>query len=1132
MEKHQKPSGYSCKSCTRPDAEEEKWVACDGCKLWEHFDCAGVDESVQNRPYHCKKCIAEAVPVASSSRGLKPPPSEGRSLRSTTARSGLKPLNRVTQLASNFSRSANSTTSSIRAAHLQAQMKLVEEEQVLKEQELDAQETMRKKELEEEERQLEERKALLEAEAKLRQRKLREEKEYQRKQQMIRKESMEKKNSIARQLSECSSRCESIPDPEKRVSQWLQQCDDSLRNNPDDAALDGANPLHPNQSGADIILERQISRISLEATDHHGPVTDQKCPDPNVGQEARPQRHANCENPASVQFDLPSNIFDRFDRSMHPYSDTVRRPVPQREPETQPSRNSNQPRQLSPFALPQPSITPAAVAFPAALSASQLAARQVMGKDLPNFSGNPEDWPIFISSFEQSTAACGYTDAENLIRLQRCLKGHAHESVRSRLLLPASVPQVLKTLHTLYGRPELLIRTLIEKVHRTPAPRHDRLETVIEFGLVVQNLVDHLKAAKQYAHLSNPVLMQELVEKLPGSLKMDWAIYKSKQPYATLATFGDFMTGLVDAASQVTFELPSSTQNLRSEQRRSKEKSTLHTHSLMPSQFEPLNPPSSQSKSGKRCVACEREGHRVADCHRFKALNIEERRKVVQQNGLCETCLNGHGKWPCKSWQGCGIQGCREKHHTLLHPLSSQSTSNVSINHLMHYSGVSPMFRVLPVVLYAQNRKEVVFAFVDEGSSNTFVEETVADRLGVSGPVEPLTLEWTGKVTREERRSQRVQLDISGEDSSSRHKLREVRTVGCLVLPVQTMKYSELCRRYPHLRGLPLKDYELIQPKLLIGLDNLRLVVPLKVREGGIADPIAAKCRLGWSIYGCLAGSPSPRAVVHFHVAAPEDKDRLLNEQLRDYFALEDTGISYQSELLESDDEMRARTILQQTTKRTQSGFETGLLWRNDDPDFPDSYPMAVHRLKALERKLAKDTFLLDRVREQIDEYVQKGYAHKATESELKSVDPKRVWFLPLGVVVHPKKPNKIRLVWDAAATVNGVSFNSKLLKGPDLLTPLPAVLNRFRQYPVAVCGDIKEMFHQLLIREQDRTAQCFLWRRSPVDPIQIYVMDVATFGATCSPASAQYVKKLERAGVCRTLSTWGQCNNKKPLCR
>lgn len=150
-------------------------------------------------------------------------------------------------------------------------------------------------------------------------------------------------------------------------------------------------------------------------------------------------------------------------------------------------------------------------------------------------------------------------------------------------------------------------------------------------------------------------------------------------------------------------------------------------------------------------------------------------------------------------------------------------------------------------------------------------------------------------------------------------------------------------------------------------------------------------------------------------------------------------------------------------------------------------------------------------MKEQLDKYQMKGYAHKATRDELENTDFRRVWHLPLGVVINPKKPGKIRLVWDAAAEVDGISFNDMLLKGPDLLTSLPAVIIRFRQKHIAVTGDICEMFHQIRIREVDKQYQRFLWRDNPSDPAQVYIMDVATFGATCSPCIAQFVKKKMR---------------------
>lgn len=198
---------------------------------------------------------------------------------------------------------------------------------------------------------------------------------------------------------------------------------------------------------------------------------------------------------------------------------------------------------------------------------------------------------------------------------------------------------------------------------------------------------------------------------------------------------------------------------------------------------------------------------------------------------------------------------------------------------------------------------------------------------------------------------------------------------------------------------------------------------------------------------------------------------------------------------------------MEQTTIRVGEKFETGLLWKYDDVEFPNSYNMAVKRLECLERRMMRDPELATNLKTQIMEYQRKGYAHRATEEELAQANPKRVWYLPLGAVTNPRKPGKVRLIWDAAAKVDGISLNSMLLKGPDQLTSLPAVLSRFRQYTVAVSADIKEMFHQLLIRRPDRHSQRFLFRENLEDPIDIYLMDVATFGSTCSPASAQFVK-------------------------
>lgn len=115
---------------------------------------------------------------------------------------------------------------------------------------------------------------------------------------------------------------------------------------------------------------------------------------------------------------------------------------------------------------------------------------------------------------------------------------------------------------------------------------------------------------------------------------------------------------------------------------------------------------------------------------------------------------------------------------------------------------------------------------------------------------------------------------------------------------------------------------------------------------------------------------------------------------------------------------------------------------------------------------------------------------------------------MPHFVSLNPNKPLKFRIVFDAASKHNGISLNSMLLKGPDLNQSLLKVLLNFRVGKFAVCGDIQEMFNHVKIIEQDQHCQRFLWRHGDQKKeLDTYVMTSMTFGAACSPCSAQFVK-------------------------
>ncbi|XP_053692248.1 uncharacterized protein LOC128740709 [Sabethes cyaneus] len=700
--------------------------------------------------------------------------------------------------------------------------------------------------------------------------------------------------------------------------------------------------------------------------------------------------------------------------------------------------------------------------------------------------------------------ACGFTNTDNLKRLQDSLQGLAKEAVQSRLLMPESVPDVIEDLRKLFGNPEKLLKSLVAKVQKAQAPRMDKLETFLYFGIAVKQLSDHLEAAGMHDHLSNPMLVQELVGKLPPEYKLDWVRFKRGKTETPLKSFSIFISEIVSEVSEVADFTVDSGDLIQSGRNKHKKREFIHTHDSQPnrsggSQTEIY------AKSKKPCVVCNRNDHKVRFCDDFAKLNIRGRLEIVEKFKLCQLCLNDHGKVQCTFRSRCNVPNCTKKHHSLLHRAEKSIQLSVVENNTHFQSRRSVIFRIVPVTLYVGGTAVDTSAFLDEGASVTLVEDNVAEQLNARGIPEPLVITWTANMKRHEETSRKINLQISARGSRTRHNLKEARTVNELVLPKQEVCLNEVLNRYNHFKGLSLPDYGEETPRILIGLDNLHLFAPLESKVGKFGEPIAVRSLLGWSIYGPDQHRSSAKTYVHHHLVRPVSNEEL-HDLLRKQYTLEDTCT--QTEILpETDDIVRARRILEHTTRRLGDCFETGLIWKSENVALPDSYPMALKRMMALERRLSKDPQLQAAVHEQIESYQLKGYAHKATPAELANLEGLKVWYLPLNVVRNPKKPSKLRLVWDAAASVGGISLNSTLLKGPDLLTSLPAVISKFRERPVAIGGDIREMYHQLRIREADKQAQRFIFRFDPSEPPQVYIMDVATFGATCSPCSAQFIK-------------------------
>lgn len=746
------------------------------------------------------------------------------------------------------------------------------------------------------------------------------------------------------------------------------------------------------------------------------------------------------------------------------------------------------------------------------LTPQQISARKTMKTDLPTFDGSPEIWQLFISFFEQTTSACGFSDQENMVRLMTSLKGKARAHVSGLLTVPQNVPYLVERLRTLFGRPEQIIESQLAKVRRLPPPTLEQLDRLVDYGVAVHNLVSSMHASQMAGYLSSPSILDEIAGRLPVTLRMQWAAFSRVEPIRDLTLFDSWLDALtLDACRINNISMPFKKRegrnprvNFNEERRTSSEKSN--------------------KGSSKNCPVCPNACRSVSECIKFLNADRNGRWDFVKGLRLCRFCLGTHRN-TCQQVEKCGKQGCEMPHHPLLHyyketsifqekptenPKSEMSqreeTLNEPTNRLTHKSGTdATLFRVVPVVLKNGTKSVESFAFLDNGSSVTLLDQSVAEQLELSGLVQPLCLQWTNDETRTENESQSVTLTIAGQYINAKSfELKNVRTVRHLGLSDQTIDAYELMERYPHLRDLPIKSYSRAQPMLLIGLAHNHVTMPIRVREGNMNDPIALKTRLGWTICGQTGPDDASTKATHAHICnCQDDHTPKLLETSLDMDAI---GITRSSMPLLTSDEKRAISILESTTQRRSDRFETGLLWANDHVTLPDNKPMAILRLNCLARKLKADQFLAANLQKQIDEMEKTNMIRKLSEEEERHRSD-RTWYLPVFPVTNPNKPNKVRILLDAAAKFRGVSLNSMLLTGPNEVPLLTQPLLRFRERKIALRGDIKQMFHQVKIRKQDQDAQRFLW---PSGESHItYVMQRMTFGATCSPSAAQYVKNL-----------------------
>ncbi|XP_048483902.1 uncharacterized protein LOC125490011 [Plutella xylostella] len=500
-------------------------------------------------------------------------------------------------------------------------------------------------------------------------------------------------------------------------------------------------------------------------------------------------------------------------------------------------------------------------------------------------------------------------------------------------------------------------------------------------------------------------------------------------------------------------------------------------------------------------------------------LPLEEKWEVAKKAYVCFRCLSStHRGFNCRA-KPCGKNGCRGSHHRLLHrdkegekesaePKDTQPTNTPqqakdkqthSVNTLCTMKGY---LKIVPLKLYGPKNTTEVYALLDEGATITLIEEEVADCIGATGPKEGLCIEGIGGHRMNEPDSRRLKLKIQGRYARNIEKMNAY-TISKLSISSQMVPHT-LIEDCPHLSDIAdVITYDNVRPRIVIGQDNWHLIISQDVKSGDRNKPVASLTRLGWTLHGCATFSTRPVIAVNHIRTTREDK---MDELIKHHFSIESLGVTPKTP--SNDPEKKANEILEATCRRLPEGrLEAGLLWRTPNETMPNNRENAMKRLIGIEKRLKKDEKLKCEYEKQIRNLLDSDYAEPVPGPSTSS----RTWYLPHFAVVHPQK-GKVRLVFDAAARSGGKCLNDALLTGPDLLQSLFGVLLRFREGPIAVVSDIKEMFLRIQVCEQDRDSLRFLWREKDSEKPKEYRMKSLIFGAASSPCTAIYAKNRNAA--------------------
>lgn len=741
--------------------------------------------------------------------------------------------------------------------------------------------------------------------------------------------------------------------------------------------------------------------------------------------------------------------------------------------------------------------------------------------NIKSFSGRYEDWPSFKDTYLHGVHDRNdIPDVNKFLFLKSVLTDEAASLIKHMLVTSENYQSAWDKLSSRYDRPRHIITAYIKLFIDQPVISNPTASNMRKLADTSDEVIRALTALGRDASTRDPWLIHLLMSKLDSETKQLWATDSSEQQSPTITDFLEFLNKRSDSLETVSSAL-----NINSDN--SRKLKSLYSSSTPPSNS------TGQKKSSPNCPFCNTPGHPLFRCYKYKAVNLKERAKFVEDKKLCANCLHeGHSTAKCPSDRGC--TKCTRRHHSSLHfepedfnkyresngnkinTPDNHSTNGICENNSSmssYFAGASSskqaasftarstaLLNLLPTAIVnvpdLYGSMHACRVLLDSGSQCTLVTESFVDRLHLK------------------RRNARIALcGISDSKAGftkgvvtislhSRFDKNKFINVHALILkdltsniPQTNMNVSECS----HIKELELADPQYNQSQgidMLIGSDYFFEILQNGKLNGGPNSPTAQSTLFGWVVAGpsdaLYHDKANHRRMVNF---AEVDLDRLL----KGFWEVEEPP---KPKSILSKEEVFCETHFKTHHRLDEnSRFMVKLPFHSKTSTLGNSLQTAIARLKSIERKFCKNPDLKESYTSFLTEYESLGHMQCISADDVSTADHLSYYLPHHAVIKMSSSTTKCRVVFDGSArSSTGVSLNDILAVGPTIQPTLFSTLIRFRRHKIAFTADIEKMYRQVNVDTADQDFQRIVWRNLPTEPIRHYRLRTITYGTSSAP--------------------------------